>query len=155
LKRSVWHAHRHVNKSLTLGDRVADRLRNTLASWPFIIGSLAYMGLWILIAKLRLAPIDNPQLTYLNLILSCAAALASSVILLSQKRSDVIASEVAVHTQSNTDALIDMNERQLQILSKLDGLDGKVADLAETVGAVLAARTTRAAKTLAKPKDAP
>lgn len=105
MKPAAWHRHPHVNQGLTAGDRVADRLRNVMASWPFIIGSLAYMGGWITVAKLRLAPIDNPQLTYLNLILSCAAALSSSVILLSQKRSDVIASEVAVHTQRNTDAL--------------------------------------------------
>ena len=109
MKRPVWHLHPHVNNNLTFGDRVADKLRNTLASWTFIVGSLVYMGLWILIAKFRVAPIDNPQLTYLNLILSCAAAIASSIILLSQKRSDVIASEVAVHTQANTDALMGMN----------------------------------------------
>jgi len=126
MKKALWHLHPHVNNDLTLGDRVADRLRNTLASWPFIIGSLVYMGLWILVAKLRLAPVDNPQLTYLNLILSCAAALASSVILLSQKRSDVIASEVALHTEKNTDALMEMNKRQLAILEALQHINAEL-----------------------------
>lgn len=119
MKKSIWHLHREVNNDLTVGDRVADRLRNILASWVFIIGSLVYMGMWIMIAKLQLFPLDNPQLTYLNLILSCAAALASSVILLAQKRSDVIASEVAVHTQDNTEMLLQLNRQQLEILEEL------------------------------------
>lgn len=133
MKRPVWHLHRAANKNLSLGDRVADRLRNTLASWAFIIGSLLYMGAWIGIAKTRFIPIDNPQLTYLNLILSCAAALASSIILLSQKRSDVIASEVAVHTQGNTDELLAVNRTQLEILTRLDGLTEEVHALAKAI----------------------
>jgi len=154
MKKALWHLHPAANNDLTLGDRVADRLRNTLASWPFIIGSLAYMGLWIFIAKLRLVPIDNPQLTYLNLILSCAAALASSVILLSQKRSDVIASEVALHTKDNTDELMTVNRQQLEILTKLNGLDGKIAGLAEVVQQVLAARGEQGSAVLAEAKAA-
>jgi uncharacterized membrane protein len=128
VKKPVWHLHPHVNNDLTTGDRVADRLRNTLSSWGFIIGSLVFMGLWILIAKEQWFPIDNQQLTYLNLILSCAAALASSIILLSQKRSDVIASEVALHTQKNTDDLMEMNKTQLKILEELRGIREQLED---------------------------
>ena len=50
--------------------------------------------------------IDNHQLTILNLILSCFAAMQGAIILLAAKSADAISSEVAVHTKDNTDELI-------------------------------------------------
>jgi len=126
-------------------------MRDSFGSWSFIGATMLFIAAWIFLVIYVKVSIDNHQLTILNLILSCFAAMQGAIILLAAKRADAISSEVAVHTKDNTDELMSINRQQLQVLRKLDGLDGKVADLAESVAAVMAARTTRAPKTLAKP----
>lgn len=95
---SVWHRHPAVRTGdkLTLGERAADKMRNWMGSWTFIFAALIFLAVWIVTAVLRLAPIDNPQLTILNLVLSCIAALQGGILLIAAKRADQIASEVAV-----------------------------------------------------------
>lgn len=94
-----WHFHPRVRSGgeLTIGERAADRMRNSMGSWPFVFAALAYLGVWILIAETHLAPIDNPQLTILNLVLSCIAALQGAILLIAAKRSDQVSSELAQH----------------------------------------------------------
>ena len=140
---------------LLKNENAADSLKKWFGTWS-ALGAVGLMIIiWIGVQSLGGPKLDVYPFILLNLILSCFAAMQGAIILLAAKRADAISSEVAVHTKDNTDELMAMNRRQLEVLQKLDGLDGKVADLAETVGTVLAARTTRAAKTLAKPKDAP
>lgn len=95
----TWHRHPGVRSGgqLTVGERAADHMRNTMGSWRFVFGSVAYLAVWILIAETHLAPIDNPQLTILNLVLSCVAALQGAILLIAAKRSDQISSELAMH----------------------------------------------------------
>lgn len=103
-----WHWHPRVRSGsdLTLGERAADRMRNGMGSWGFVFGALGYLGLWILIAEFRWLHIDNPQLTILNLVLSCVAALQGAILLIAAKRQDQIASELARHDyRVNTDSL--------------------------------------------------
>ena len=150
---NLWHRHPAVRSGddLTTGERAADRMRDGFGSWTFIGATMLFIGVWIFLAIYVKVAIDNHQLTILNLILSCFAAMQGAIILLAAKRADAISSEVAVHTKDNTDELMTINRQQLQVLRKLDGLDSKVADLADAVATVMAARTARAAKTLTKP----
>ena len=149
---NLWHRHEGVRSGdqLTFGERAADRMRDSFGSWSFIGATLLFIAVWIFLAIYVGIAIDNHQLTILNLILSCFAAMQGAIILLAAKRADAISSEVAVHTKDNTDELMTINRRQLQVLQKLDGLDGKVADLAETVGTVMAARIARQGAAKAK-----
>ena len=126
---SHWARHPHVRtgKDLTFGERAADRLKATFGSWAFLIVLNVLILGWI----------------------------AANVLLPHASRWDIypgdrIASEVAMGTYKNGEELLALNQRQMEILARLDGLDGKIADLAEAVQAVMAARTARAAKTLAK-----
>ncbi len=123
-----WTDHPHVRShhELTLGERAADRMRLGMGSWPFVFASLGFLALWILVAEFHLAPIDNPQLTILNLVLSCVAALQGAVLLIAAKRSDQISAEVAKGTHDNTAALREevgllkqINAQQLEILQEL------------------------------------
>jgi uncharacterized membrane protein len=85
---------RNINKefesSLTLGQRLADRLADFGGSWPFIGIFLAlliiWMGIntWILLEK----PFDPYPYILLNLVLSCLAAIQAPVILMSQNRQE-------------------------------------------------------------------
>ena len=146
----LWRKHPAAGR-LTVGERSADVLKHWfLGTWTLlgaIAGGIAY---WLLFMR-------DPGELHLNLILSCMAAVQGVVLQVAANRGDRISAEVALHTEGNTDALMELNRRQLEILARLDGLDGKVADLAQAIQAVMAARTSRtlAEKTLAKPKDTP
>ena len=107
-----WGHHPAVptGQQLGFGDRCADALRNGMGSWFFIFSSLGSMAGWILTAGFG---IDNPQLTILNLILSCLAALQGSIILIANKRQDSINAALAVHDR---EILADVH----RILKQLD-----------------------------------
>lgn len=96
---SGWQRHPGVRsgQELTRGEIAADRMRNGMGSWFFVFSALGFLGLWILIAETRALRIDNPQLTILNLVLSCVAALQGAILLIAAKRSDQISSELARH----------------------------------------------------------
>ena len=110
MRPHMWHKHPGVRTGdqLTAGERAADKMRNVMGSWAFVFGALAFLGAWILVAETRLVKIDNPQLTILNLVLSCVAALQGAILLIAAKRSDQISSELALH-----DYEADVASRQL------------------------------------------
>ena len=151
MKRAAWHLHPAVRSGpgLTLGERAADVLKRWFGTWSALFGVGAAIAVWIALQKTAIKW-DIYPFILLNLCLSCLAAVQGIILQISANRGDRISSEVALHTQGNTDTLMGLNERQLAILTKLDGLDSKVADLADAVQVVMAARTARAAKTLTK-----
>ncbi len=85
---------RNINKefesSLSLGERLADRLADFGGSWTFISLFMAtlliWLGInsWILLEK----PFDPYPYILLNLVLSCLAAIQAPVILMSQNRQE-------------------------------------------------------------------
>jgi uncharacterized membrane protein len=153
-----WHAHPHVRtgKSLTFGERAADRLKATFGSWAFIIALNAIIFGWIAVNAWVLRKAFDPYpFILLNLGLSWLAAQQGGALQIAANRGDRISSEVAMGTYKHGEELLTLNKRQLEILARLDGLDGKIADLAEAVQTVMAARTARSAKTLVKPKETP
>jgi uncharacterized membrane protein len=78
------------DKSLTRGERMADRLADFGGSWTFIslFGTMlvVWMGIntWVLLEK----PFDPYPYILLNLVLSCLAAIQAPVILMSQNRQE-------------------------------------------------------------------
>ncbi|NUQ95304.1 MAG: DUF1003 domain-containing protein [Streptomyces sp.] len=94
----LWHRHPGVRTGtdLTRGERAADIMRNSMGSWNFVFGSLLFLAGWIAAAETG-APIDNPQLTILNLVLSCVAALQGAILLIAAKRADQVSAELARH----------------------------------------------------------
>lgn len=100
----------------TFGEQAADKLRNGMGSWGFIFWALAFLGSWIFIAVRQILPIDNPQLTILNLILSCVAALQGGILLISAKRQDQISSRLMVHMAEQTDRALRLEKRILRLI---------------------------------------
>jgi uncharacterized membrane protein len=81
----------NVNKvydnQLTLGQRIADGVANTMGSWRFIIIQTVIVAVWILLNVWLLThPFDPYPLILLNLVFSTQAAYASPLILMSQNR---------------------------------------------------------------------
>jgi len=72
----------------TFGERVADKMATIGGSWPFIISFLIFLFLWISLNTelLTKRPLDPFPFIFLNLMLSCLAAIQAPIIMMSQGR---------------------------------------------------------------------
>ena len=68
-----------------IGDKIADKITAFAGSWPFILGFLLFLILWILL-NLCVIKIDEYPFILLNLLLSCIAAIQAPIIMMSQNR---------------------------------------------------------------------
>lgn len=106
-----WHLHPGVRsgEELTLGERAADRMRNMMGSWPFVFTFFGVMAAWVLVNTLFIEhvlhhkPFDPYPYILLNLFLSMLAGVQAAALLIAAKREDAISSEIALHTEHNTD----------------------------------------------------
>ena len=76
------------DKSLTLGERLSDKLAAFGGSWRFIIIFFVLLAIWIMINSISLLNknFDPYPFILLNLILSCLAAIQAPIIMMSQNR---------------------------------------------------------------------
>ena len=70
----------------SFGDYLADRITEIAGSWPFIIGLIIFLLLWIILNIFILTNADPYPFILLNLLLSCIAALQAPIIMMSQNR---------------------------------------------------------------------
>ena len=72
----------------TLGERLADKIASFGGSWLFLIFFAIFLVAWVLTNSLVywLRPADPYPFIFLNLILSCLAAIQAPVIMMSQNR---------------------------------------------------------------------
>ena len=139
------NTHRAFEESLTLGQRLADRIAIFGGSWTFIILFLSLLLAWIVLNTVVLAhlgkPFDPYPYIFLNLILSMLAALQAPVIMMSQNRyaaKDRLAAEhdyevnlkaeleiLALHQKIDAlreqqwAELVAMQRQQIELLTKL------------------------------------
>ncbi|MCB1185915.1 DUF1003 domain-containing protein [bacterium] len=135
--------------SLSLGQRIADRVADFGGSWAFIIMFLIILGTWIIINSIHLLkhPFDPFPYILLNLLLSCVAALQAPVIMMSQNRKEArdrmrsendyrvnLKAELEIRSlQAKLDILIshqwqrllEIQEIQTQMLDELAGQQSK------------------------------
>lgn len=72
---------------LSIGDRMADKISAFVGSWPFIIGAVSLIVIWIIInVSYIIKPFDPYPFILLNLFLSCVAAIQAPIIMMSQNR---------------------------------------------------------------------
>ena len=123
-----WHKHPGVRTGdqLTLGERSADHMRNSMGSWPFVFGFLAIMAVWAIVNSVFYLGGSEGQHGFdpypyilLNLMLSMVAGLQGAILLIAAKRSDQVSSELAMHTYENTTQLT-------EILQKVDDLTRQI-----------------------------
>lgn len=78
------------DRTLTLGERLADRLATFGGSWRFILAFTSVLVAWIAVnsAVLLWRPFDPFPFILLNLVLSCLAALQAPIIMMSQNRQE-------------------------------------------------------------------
>ena len=139
-----WHKHPGVRSGdqLSLGERAADRMRNVMGSWPFVFSFFGIMALWVIVNTVLLQHVlsgkafDPYPYILLNLFLSMLAGVQAAALLIAAKRADAISSEIAIHTEHNTDdirALLDENKRLLAENTALTSEVKKNTDLLEEI----------------------
>ena len=144
-----WHKHPGVRSGdqLSRGERAADKMRNAMGSWPFVFAFFAVMIAWALTNTVLFQRIlhhrafDPYPYILLNLFLSMMAGVQAAALLIAAKRADSIASEVAVHTATNTDdikALLKENTELTEEVKRntdlLDELHAHVTAIGERLG---------------------
>lgn len=75
-------------RGATTGQRTADAVARVGGSWPFVIGFLVFLGIWMAVNAWLLVTraFDPYPFILLNLVLSCIAALQAPIIMMSQNR---------------------------------------------------------------------
>ncbi len=75
-------------RSITRGERLADKVAELGGSWRFIIWFLVSLGIWIALNSLLFLwkPFDPYPFILLNLVLSLLAAIQAPIIMMSQNR---------------------------------------------------------------------
>lgn len=78
------------DRQLTFGERIADKVAEFGGSWRFIIIFGVILILWVAINSIVLLvkPFDPYPFIFLNLILSCLAAIQAPIIMMSQNRQE-------------------------------------------------------------------
>jgi uncharacterized membrane protein len=79
-----------MDRQLTIGERVSDRIAAFGGSWTFIISFFLFILLWIAVNIFVLIskPFDPYPFILLNLLLSCLAAIQAPIIMMSQNRQE-------------------------------------------------------------------
>src|SRR5579864_4634823 len=110
--QSLWHRHPGVRSGdqLSLGERAADRMRNMMGSWPFVFVFFGIMIAWAVLNSVFYFGgqhgkhgFDPYPYILLNLFLSMLAGVQAAALLIAAKRADAISSEIAIHTERNTE----------------------------------------------------
>lgn len=128
----------------TLGERMADHIATFGGSWSFLVLFGVFLALWVGMNSLVLVsrPLDPYPFIFLNLILSCLAAIQAPVIMMSQNRQEAkdrlrsqhdyqinLKAELEIrHLHEKVDhllshqweRLVELQELQLEMLSDLD-----------------------------------
>ncbi|MEO5535751.1 MAG: DUF1003 domain-containing protein [Pseudolysinimonas sp.] len=126
--RPLTNWHKEVTDRLTLGDRAADRLRNSMGSWFFVGGFFVFMIIWAVLNSLPFHW-DAYPFILLNLFLSMLAGVQGAILLISAKRQDAIAAALAEHdfntnvaAKAEIEELIKISREQLELLKALHDL---------------------------------
>ena len=126
--RLTWRRHPAIRSGdqLTIGERAADRMRNGMGSWAFVIAAIVFLAVWM--AGNRNIGFDPYPFILLNLVLSCLAAMQGAILLIAARRADQITAELAQHDyETNTAAAHGIDELQVAVARILKHLE--IADV--------------------------
>jgi len=125
-------------------------MRNMMGSWPFVFSFFGIMALWVIVNTVFLQHIlsgkafDPYPYILLNLFLSMLAGVQAAALLIAAKRADAISSEIAIHTEHNTDDIKTLIAENTALTSQvknntdlLDEIHLHVANIGKKVGAYM------------------
>ena len=122
-------------KEMTIGEKLSDKVATFGGSWAFIITFFSLLIGWIILNALILIqkPFDPYPFIFLNLILSCIAAIQAPIIMMSQNRKEErdrqraqndylinLKAEMEIkNLQLNMKNLFEIQKRQIELLDEL------------------------------------
>ncbi len=120
-----------------------------MGSWPFVFAFFGVMIAWAVLNTFVLQhvlgekkPFDPYPYILLNLFLSMLAGVQAAALLIAAKRSDAISSEIAIHTEGNTDDIkkliqenTDLTAQVKRATDLLNEIHSHVANIGVKVGA--------------------
>jgi len=127
-----WNRHPAVRtgEQLSLGERAADKMRNGMGSWPFVFTFFGFMITWAVVNSVLhfggTSGFDPYPYILLNLFLSMLAGVQAAALLIAAKRADSIASEIAVHTEKNTDDIKTLLQQNTELTRAVEALTRQV-----------------------------
>lgn len=82
------NVNEEIEERLTFGEHLADRIAEFGGSWSFISLFAVFLALWMILntVQMWLKPFDEFPFIFLNLMLSCLAAVQAPLIMMSQNR---------------------------------------------------------------------
>jgi len=86
----VKNMNQEIDRKLTAGERMSDRIASFAGSWKFIGIFFTLLIFWVAVNSFRfiIKPVDPFPFILLNLMLSCLAAIQAPIILMSQNRKE-------------------------------------------------------------------
>ena len=127
-----WNRHPAVRtgEQLSLGERAADKMRNGMGSWPFVFTFFGFMITWAVVNSVLhfggSSGFDPYPYILLNLFLSMLAGVQAAALLIAAKRADSIASEIAIHTEKNTDDIKTLLQQNTGMTRAVEALTREV-----------------------------
>ena len=141
------------DEKFTFGQKVADAVASGMGSWNFIIGQSTILVVWIILNSIALFiwKWDPYPFIALNLLLSCQAAYAAPIIMMSQNRqaqkdrltaendykTDLRSAEQLIHVMDHLehqDALVLQIVQRLELQNQhLDKQDGAILEIVQHI----------------------
>lgn len=137
------NVNEELEEQLRFGDRLADKIAEFGGSWKFIISFMTFLFGWMAVNTIQLwfQPFDNFPFIFLNLMLSCVAALQAPVIMMSQNRAqkkDRLRAELDYQVNVKSELMLQ------QLHSKMDEVRAaELQSIQETLQVELAIIRTR------------
>ena len=124
MEKKNWH-EKHA-ETLSVGDKIADKVANGMGSWSFIIWQSIIVVVWMALNIIGIIRHwDEYPFILLNLIFSTQAAYAAPIIMMAQNRqNERDRVQAANDYKTNTDAKKEIEDLQVQLsnleIKKLD-----------------------------------
>jgi uncharacterized membrane protein len=117
-----------IEERMTFGERIADMVAHFGGSWPFIISFFGFLLAWAVVnsALMLKAPPDPYPYIFLNLLLSCLAALQAPIIMMSQNRQD---SKDRVRSELDFSVNRKAETEITQLAAKLNRIEDRLDDI--------------------------
>ncbi len=130
---ALTNPNEHYDSQLTLGEKIADRVASFGGSWTFIILFLASMSVWMIYNAAAPGRFDPYPFIFLNLVLSCLAALQAPVIMMSQNR------------QADRDRMDDQLDYEVNVRAEMEitEMRMRIGEMAEALARIEAALEKR------------
>ena len=97
-------------------------MKRAMATWTALFCMLFFILGWILLRNVFQVPVDNSQLTILNLILSSLAGLQCFILLIAAKRGEAMNEQITRKIAKETDEIDKLIKENTDLTKEIHGI---------------------------------